>query len=257
MAISTPISPLYDKVRDSWLLDDQLQQLIKSLEHDPLSNSKYTWQHHLLKRKGKLVVGADRGVREDLLQFFHADAIGGHSGMNPTYKRLASFFYWKGMERDVRNYVRQCTTCQHFKLELGASPGLLQPSPIPDHVWFELSMDFISGLRKSYSKTTILVVVDCLSKAAHFMALKHPFTAVDVASVFVDNVVKLHGFPKSIVLDCDPIFCGKFWKELSRLYGVKLHFSSVYYPQTDGQIEVLNHCLECYLRCVTGDFLKQ
>lgn len=79
------------------------------------------------------------------------------------------------MEKDVRTYVHQCTTCQHFKPELVASPRLLQPMPILNHVWPKLSMDFISGLPKSYSKTTILVVVDHLSKAACFMALKHPF----------------------------------------------------------------------------------
>ncbi|KAK4271035.1 hypothetical protein QN277_019789 [Acacia crassicarpa] len=257
MAISTPISPLYDRVRDYWLIDTSLQQLIKDLEQNPDSHSKFTWQHQVLKRQGKLVVAADRILRKDLLTYFHADGVGGHSGIHSTFKRLASVFYWKGMEKDVRNFVRECVICQRFKLELVASPGLLQPLPIPNHVWTELSMDFISGLPKSYSKTTILVVVDRLSKAAHFMALKHPFTAMDVALLFMDNVVKLHGFPKSIVSDRDPIFCGKFWKELFRLYGVNLHYSSAYHPQTDGQTEVLNRCLECYLRCMTGDFPKQ
>lgn len=126
------------------------------------------------------------------------------------------------MEKDVHNFVRECTTCQRFKPELVASLGLVQPLPIPECVWSELSMGFISGLPKSYYKTTILVVADQLSKAAHFMALKHLFTAVDVAHIFMDNVVELHGFPKSIVIDHDPIFCGKFWKELFCLHGVKL-----------------------------------
>ena len=71
-------------------------------------------------------------------------------------------------------------------------------------------MDFISGIPKSYSKTTNLVVVDRLSKASHFMTLKHPFTSMDVANIFMDNVMKLHGFPKSIVTNRDPIFYAKF-----------------------------------------------
>lgn len=177
--------------------------------------------------------------------------------MTATYKRLASVFHWKGLERDVRQFIRACETCQRFKYETVASPGLLQPLPVPEHIWSKLSMDFISGLPKSYSKTTILLVVDRLSKAAHFMALKHPFSAVDVAHFFMDNIIKLHRFPKMIVTDRDPIFCGKFWSELFLLYGVKLQYSSAYHPQSDGQTEVVNRCLETYLRCMTGDFPKQ
>lgn len=257
MPISIPISPLYDKVRDSWLVDETFQKIVTELELDPLSHSKYTWQNQLLKRKGKLVVGADRGLRTELLSYFHGDGVGGHSGMQPTFRRISSVFYWKGLEKDVRNFVRECVICQRFKPELVASPGLLQPLPIPEQVWSELSMDFISGLPCSYGKTVIFVVVDRLSKAAHFMSLKHPYSAVEVARVFMDNVVKLHGFPKSIVSDRDALFCGKFWKELFRLYGVKLHYSSAYHPQSDGQTEVLNRCLESYLRCMTGDLPKQ
>lgn len=171
--------------------------------------------------------------------------------MTHTYKRIASAFYWKGLERDVRQFVRACETCQCFKYETVASPALLQPLPIPEHIWTKLSMDFICGLPRSYAKSTILVVVDCLSKAAHFIALHHPFSAVEVAWVFMDSVVKLHGFPKSIVTNKDPIFCGKFWKELFRLHGVKLQCSSAYQPQSNGQTKVLNRCLECYLRQIS------
>ena len=97
-------------------------------------------------------------------------------------------------------------------------------------------MDFISNHPKSYSKIVILVVVDQLSKTTHFMYLKHPFSDTDVAQLFMDNIVKLHGFPKSIVTDRDPLFCGKFWREL---YGVKLQYSYAYHPQSDGQTKVL------------------
>ena len=96
-----------------------------------------------------------------------------------------------------------------------------------------------------------------MSKAAHFAALKHPYTVVDVARLFMDTVVKLHGFPKTIVSDRVAAFCGKFWRELFRLQGVKLQYSSAYHPRSDGQTEVVNRSLECYLRCMTGDFPKQ
>jgi len=97
------------------------------------------------------------------------------------------------------------------------------------------------------------MVIDRFSKAAHFIALSHPYTAVSVARAFFSEVVWLHGIPTSIVSDRDPVFTSSFWRELFRLSGVKLQFTSAFHPQSDGQSEAANKIIAMYLRCLTGD----
>jgi hypothetical protein len=114
-------------------------------------------------------------------------------------------------------------------------------------------MDFVEALPKVNGKTVILTVVGRFSKAAHFIPLSHPYTAMSVAWVFFSEIVRLHGIPSSIVSDRDPVFTSSFWRELFRLAGVKLQFTSTFHPQSDGQSEATNKIILMYLRCLTGD----
>jgi hypothetical protein len=120
-------------------------------------------------------------------------------------------------------------------------------------VWEDISLDFVEGLPKVHGKSVILTVVDRFSKYAHFIALSHPYTAISVARAFFEAIVRLHGFPSSIVSDRDPVFTGHVWRDLFRLAGVHLKMSIAFHPQTDGQSEAVNKMIAMYLRCLTGD----
>jgi hypothetical protein len=115
-------------------------------------------------------------------------------------------------------------------------------------MWIDISMDFIVGLPKAGNKSFIMVVVDRLSKYAHFCALPHPFTPVLVVQVFLDHIFRLHGMPTSIVSDCDPTFTSTCSQELFKLQVTQLNMSTTYHPQSYGQMEVINKYLETYLR---------
>ncbi|GMI89932.1 hypothetical protein HRI_002662500 [Hibiscus trionum] len=161
------------------------------------------------------------------------------------------------MKKEVKRLVRECSTCQRNKIDLVHPRGLLQPLPIPEAAWSSISMDFIEGLPMSRKRDVILVVVDRLTKYGHFIAMAHPFTTKDVAQLFMENVFKLHGLSGNIVCDRDKVFMSVFWKELFGKLGVKVNPSTAYHPQTDGQTEKVNQCLEAYLRCMTGEKPKE
>jgi len=149
--------------------------------------------------------------------------------------------------------VRACDVCQRQKYAATTPRGLLQPLPIPNGIWEDLSLDFMTGLPKSKGYEAIFVVVDRLSKYSHFILLKHPYTAKSIAELFVKEIVRLHGIPKSLISDRDPLFVSHFWLELFKLQGTKLQMSFSYHPETDGQTEVINRYLESYLRCFALD----
>lgn len=153
----------------------------------------------------------------------------------------------------MADWVRQCQVCQQAKHERTVPGGLLQPLPVPDRPWKDITMDFIDGLPKSEGFEVILVVVDRFTKYAHFLPLKHPYTAQSVAAVFIDTIVRLHGVLAFIVSDRDKVFTSSFWKKLFTKIDTKLCYSTAYHPQTDGQSERVNQCLEQYLRCAVHD----
>ncbi|KAM7497180.1 hypothetical protein LguiA_021594 [Lonicera macranthoides] len=254
----TTIQPAWlSEVSNSWTGDELVQTILAKLLSGSNDLSGYTFTNDTLRYKGRLYIGVNGDLRQKIIQELHHSGSGGHSRTKATLKRIEQFFYWPNMITDVTKAVKECLICQRSKSEHVPYPGLLQPLPIPTRPWNDIAMDFIEGLPNSDHKNSILVVIDRFSKYAHFFPLSHPYTAQEVAALFFANVHKLHGLPATIVSDRDPIFLSQFWSHLFKLLGTKLCHSTSYHPQTDGQTERLNQCLETFLRCMTSDKPKQ
>jgi hypothetical protein len=146
-----------------------------------------------------------------------------------------------------------CLVFQQNKVETINTPGLLQPLTIPSQHWEEVSMDFITRLLNFEGKSFIMVIVDRLTKYTHFCALSHPFKTSTVSTTFMEIVQNLHGIPKIIVSDRDPIFIGHSWIDLFSSLGTQLAHISSYHHQYDGQTEIVKKCLEGYLHCFVSD----
>ena len=150
-------------------------------------------------------------------------------------------YFWLGMKKNVVEYLAWCLECQQIKAEHQHLAGLLQPLPIPEWKWETISMDFITGLpRTKKGNDSIMVVVDKLSKAVHFIPVQSTYKAVQIAHLFMQNIFRLHGFPKVIISDRDVKFTSTFWRTLFAELGTQLNFSTAYHPQTDGQTERVN-----------------
>ena len=237
--------------------DPYIEELTQECVEGLKTNVGFVVENGQLLYKGRIVLPPSTPFIQDILKAYHDGPVGGHSGELKTYLRVAQEYYWQGMRKAITNYVKACAICQQSKASSQSPAGLLQPLPIPTQVWDDISLDFIEGLPKSGNWDTILVVVDRFTKYGHFVGLKHPFTAVSVAEVFVKEIVRLHGFPSSIISDRDRIFMSKFWNELFRLQGTTLKRSTAYHPQTDGQTEIVNKALETYLRCFSSGQPRQ
>ncbi|XP_076904819.1 uncharacterized protein LOC143560396 [Bidens hawaiensis] len=248
LTLSVPVAKWLDDLRLHYSTDSEATTLLDKIIKNPTSLPQHTIRGGVVYIRGKLLIPPLPTLRRKLLDEFHSSTLGGHSGINATYKRMIPLFVWSNLKNDITDFIRHCHTCQTTKGPNHRPYGLLQPLAIPSNIWEDISMDFITQLPASQGKTAIWVIVDRLSKFSGFIPLPPTFNAASLASLFLKEFYKLHGLPKTIISDRDPIFLSRFWKQPFKQLGTKLLHSSAYHPQTDGQTEVVNRCLEAYLR---------
>jgi transposase InsO family protein len=234
-AVQDCLSPQWvSKVQHSYEVDSVAQTLLAKLRMDPAGSPPYTLRDGLIRYKGRLWIGNDAELHKRLLTAMHSSTVGGHSGIPVTYRRAKKHFAWTGMKAAIQTFVSECLVCQQAKPDRSKLPGLLQPLPVPERAWKVVSLDFVEGLPLSEGRNCILVVVDLFTKYAHFLSLRHPFTAATMAKLFISQVYRLHGMPTALVSDRDKIFTSALWRELFKLAKVELHMSTAYHPQSDG-----------------------
>lgn len=249
MSISRPISGLLENLKDEHRSLEEVWDLIRRLQCGEVIEG-FRVQDELLLFHDRYYIGLQSKLKLPLLKEFHETKSAGHCGTKKMMVGLSAMFYWKGMRKMVEDFVKSCLVCQQTKYSTQAPGGLLQPLSIPESVWEDVSMDFITGLPMSKGFTVIFVVVDRLTKYAHFGVLPTRYNAHRVAELFMDIVVKHHGCPKTVVSDRDVVFVSQLWSSLFKLSGTQLKYSTAYHPQTDGQTEVVNRGLEQYLRAM-------
>jgi hypothetical protein len=205
----------------------------------------------------RLVVPEDPTLKKEILDEAHLSKFSIHPGSRKMYQDLKGNFCWPNMKVDIAKYVSECDTCSRIKASHLKIAGTLQPLPIPSWKWDDISMDFIVGLPlTSRNHDSIWVVVDRLTKTAHFIAVNSTYSAKDYAEIYLDRIVRLHGIPKTIISDRGPQFIARFWEQLHENLGTKLIRSSAYHPQTDGQTERVNQIVEDMLRACIIHFDK-
>ncbi|RVX07100.1 Transposon Ty3-I Gag-Pol polyprotein [Vitis vinifera] len=157
----------------------------------------------------------------DLNEEAHYSRLAIHPGETKMYKDLRQNYWWLGMKRDITQFVAQCLVCQQVKVERQRPVRFLQPLSIPEWKWEHITMDFVTGLPRTLEGNNVIwVIVDQLTKSAHFLPMKVNFSMDRLASLYIKEIVRMHGVPISIVSDRDPRFTSRFWHSLQKALGL-------------------------------------
>jgi hypothetical protein len=189
----------------------------------------------LLRFKNWIYVLLNDELRMLILSEAHRAVYMAHSRVTKMRVDLKPLFFWKGLKANIVNYVARCLKCQQVKAEHRHPVGLLQPHAILESKWEVILMDFIVGLPLMTRRhDSIYIVVDTLTKSAHFIPMRTTYQAPNIVRVFISEIVRLHGMPKRIISDQGSVFTGRFWTSFQEALGPELNFSTTYHPETNG-----------------------
>ncbi|KAJ0481057.1 putative nucleotidyltransferase, Ribonuclease H [Helianthus annuus] len=175
------------------------------------------------------------GLRKVIFDEAHKSRYSIHPGADKMYQDLKDYYWWPRMKGDVADYVSKCLTCAKVKAEYQKPSGLLQQPEIPKWKWEQISMDFVIKLpRTPRGHDTIWVIVDRLTKSAHFLPIRERDNTSKLAEIYMREIVTRHGVPLSIISDKDGRFVSRIWQSFQEAFGSKLNVNTALHPQTDG-----------------------
>jgi hypothetical protein len=233
---------------DSWYL-----KVISTLQSGRKLDPKYEGYSlkvdGLLRYQGRMYIPEGGDIQSIILKEYHRELCCAHSGVKKMYADMKNIFLWVGMKHDVVHFIAKCLECQQVKADHHHMTCLLQSDDVPMSKWEVISMDFFVGFPlTSHIHNDIPVIVDKLTKSAHFISVRDTYDVTDVACMFISEVIFLHGLPKKIISDRDSRFTYRFWTSLQSALGTQLNLIATYHPETYGKIERLNHVMEDMLR---------
>jgi hypothetical protein len=215
------------------------------LNTTPLSPS-YSITNDILYYHNSVVLPAS--FRLTTLENRHCNALAGHMGKKKTLELVSRDFWWPTINGDIANFVRECELCARCKTTKHKPFGKLKPIAVPDTPWRMVGMDFITDLPVSKGFDSILTVVDYTTRMAHFIPCNKTIDAPTLATLFIRNVIRLHGVPTDVISDRGPQFTSEFWGAVCKSIGTKTNFSTSFHPQSNGLAERMNQVLISYLR---------
>ncbi|GFS34403.1 hypothetical protein Acr_00g0033850 [Actinidia rufa] len=244
---------LVNQVIEAQSIDDEVEVVRDKLV---MGEEQPGWVLHLdqgLKFQGKFFV--PMSCRQEVLKEFHHSRLAVHPEGTKMYHDLRRQFWWKGMKHDVAQFLSRCLTCQQIKAKHQRPAGTLQPLPVAEWKWEDVTTDFVIGLPKSSKgHDAIWVVVDRLTKIAHFLPIRVSDSVKVLSHLYVREIVRLHGVPVSIISNQDLRLTARFWQSLQAALGTQLLFSTAFHPQTDGQSDRTIQILKDMLRACVMDF---
>ncbi|GKB57825.1 putative reverse transcriptase domain-containing protein [Tanacetum coccineum] len=196
-------------------------------------------------------------LRDLIMHESHKSKYSIHPGSDKMYQDLKKLYWWPNMKAIIAEYVGKCLTCSRVKAECQKPSGLLIQPEIPTWKWERITMDFVTKLPKtSNGHDTIWVIVDRLTKSAHFIPTREAYSMETLTRLYIKEIISRHGVPISIISDSDNHFTSRFWQSMHNALGNQLDMSMTYHPETDGQSERTIQTLEDMLRACVIDFGK-